>query len=205
MNVRLVRFLAAVALLLATTATMAFARDVPLTATFLHSTGSPGVWGDDINGNSYPNGYVVSGNPVPVSCYFGVAGKNVVLVTYHSGRTLTFNFDPTQASTWGDAGAGLEQSFTAEVDFYAPLKATYLRMTPGESKSIAGDLEFHFGIAPETYELHYNALVVTRSTLDTWQISSAGGSSTATLSIIRRRGGQSFGTVNMPIQFTVLK
>ena len=207
MNVRLVRFLAAIALLLATTTTVAFAGDVPLTATW-ETLGGSGVFDD--GKATYANGDLVSGNPTPVSCYLGVGAKNVVLVTYHSGRKLTFKFDNSESGVWGSGpnGAGLEQSFAAEVDFYGQLKSGYLNMAVGDTKPIAADLEFHYGTAPETYGLRYSSLMVTRTDTSTWRITSdpgVSGRATATLSIIRRRGGQSFGTVTMPIQFTVTK
>ena len=164
-------------------------------------------WGLFDDGN-----YVYDNGVGRVRCYFGVNNKDVDLVTYNSGRTLHFIFSPADAET--AAAAGLPSDFNAEVDlfginYYGP----FTSMGVGTTAQVQMDLEFHRPDSPLTYELDYSSLAATRLTQDTWLITSEvesanmyapfAPSSLAKLNVVRRRSTQTFGTVDMPIRFTV--
>jgi len=172
----------------------------PLNATFqdLKADELTGVTGD---GNPYMH------NDGAVQCYFGVAGKDVDLVTYNTGRKLHFKFADSDV-----AGTPLPAEFDAEVDFFGiNYWGQYMAMTVGRTAQVQMDLEFYMGNI--TYELDYSSLAVKRTGENTWLVTSdinnIGGfpgfypSDEADLNVIRRRKQQTYATVNMPIRFTV--
>jgi hypothetical protein len=171
-----------------------------------------GISGDnsvatDWNGASaalYANG--VTG----VQSYLGAGGKDVDLVTYGSGRTLHFSFATGDIAAWGPNGAGLPQSFDAEVDFYGVnFYGAYDSMGVGTTAQVHGVLQFHFN--GQTYQLDYAALAGERTASNVWLITSDGApiyapfttTPAATLSVERRHGPVAFGSVGAPIHFQV--
>jgi hypothetical protein len=186
--------------LLAVTAAFA-AKGIPLAATFLPQSGY-GVTSDA--SPIYSNGV----NRVQV--YLTSGGGTLDLITYSTGRKLTFAFDPS-SSTW--QASGLPQLSQSEVDlyginFYGPFSS----MGVGTTALLKTSLQFRSG--GSTYELAYPSLAVTRTATDTWLITSdsadfGGGnpgfdvSDSADLGVFRKRGRADFGTVNMPIHFQV--
>jgi hypothetical protein len=194
------RKLTATAVLLAS-ATLVFALSgVPLRTMWMN----PDNYGVGSDANVfYENG--VS----KVQNYFGTGGGNVVLVTYSTGRKLTFQFDPTSAS-W--QASHLPQTVAAEVDlyginFYGPFQS----MAVGTTAQLQTTLQFKVG--GNTYELWYPSLAAMRTGTNTWLITSDPNdipgfpgftaSSSANLSVFRKRSRTTFGSVSMPIRFEV--
>jgi hypothetical protein len=176
---------------------------IPLRTTFLPNNGTgTGVSGDGLG--VYDNGVQ------RVSTYFGTNGGNVVLVTYTSGRKLTFDFSPSSPA-W--QASGLPQHSQAEVDifgvnYYGP----FLSMGVGTTAQVQTSVQFKGG-GGLTYELSYLALAAKRQSQTEWLITSdpidIGGfpgftaSSQASLGVFRKKSRQTFGAVNMPIRFKV--
>ncbi|OFW43847.1 MAG: hypothetical protein A3J28_18205 [Acidobacteria bacterium RIFCSPLOWO2_12_FULL_60_22] len=213
------KFVGAVAVLVVAASTLLLAANKPLTATWApgtyYTTGEPGVFDD---GNAvYANG--VGG----VRCYFGVGDKNVVLVTYANPDNRKLHFvpnalDPAENADWASAGfptdaTGNVLPFNAEVDFFGPSHGGAYTAMPvgGLGVRLHADLEFHYTNpstnSVTTFELAYSKLIAIREPGNTWLISSdpaiCGPCETAELNRVRRKGGDSFGTVTMPIQFRV--
>ena len=190
----------AVAVALATATLLFAATGTPLRTMWLN----PYTYGVGSDANVfYENGVN------KVKNYFGSGGGNVVLVTYSTGRKLTFEFDPTSA-VW--QSSGLPQTLAAEVDlyginFYGPFQA----MAVGSTAQLQTTLQFKVG--GNTYELWYPALAAMRTGSNTWLITSDPNdipgypgftaSANANLSVFRRRSRTAFGSVSMPIRFEV--
>ena len=190
----------------------------PLTTTWLDPIGA-GV-SHDSTGDTYNHGGVYFGGARAVQSYFSPNGRNVVLVTYSTGRTLHFVFDGNERNVWGD-GAGLTQNVDAEIDLFGINQfGQYEKMDINATARVQMDLEFHFPPTgnPETYELAYSNLAAKRETAYVWLITSdpfdicEGGSPNcagftpsdeAKLNTVRRRKSTEFGTVHMPIRFRV--
>jgi hypothetical protein len=185
--------------LLAVTAAFA-GKGIPLAATFLPQSGY-GVSSDanPINSNGVNR----------VQVYLTSGGGTVDLITYSTGRKLTFAFDPS-SSAW--QASGLPQLSQAEVDlyginFYGPFSS----MGIGTTALLKTSLQFKSG--GSTYELAYPSLAVKRKSADTWLITSDrsdigydpgfDASDSADLGVFRKRSRADFGTVNMPIHFEV--
>jgi hypothetical protein len=146
-----------------------------------------------------------------VQSYLGAGGKDVDLVTYNTGRTLHFEFPVATAVS----AAGLNTTLDAESDFYGVnYYGPYASMGVGTTAQVHGVLQFK--VNGLTYQLDYQALAVYRRSADTWEISSDfldfglgafdpgfAASSQAALSLERKRGQIAYGTVTMPIHFTV--
>ncbi|MGE5326955.1 MAG: hypothetical protein ACM3NO_07940 [Deltaproteobacteria bacterium] len=178
-----------------------------LTATWLtDNTVTPyGVFNDKLS-NLYANG--VSG----VQCYFGVSGKNLVLVTYNTPRTLHYVFNTTQTA-W--QASGIPSDLYAVSDFYGVnYFGPYASQGLYTTAQVSASLEFYVGTV--TYELNYPALASYRVSSSTWLITSdpndpllPGGypgftaTDTADLVVVRRKSNTTFGSVNMPIRFEV--
>jgi len=164
-----------------------------------------GVFPDSVS-SSYNHG------DSAVECYIGVGGKDADLVTYNTGRKLTFHFDPNSAP-W--QASGIPQDFEAEVDFFGiNYFGRYRDMTVGTTAQVQADLEFHCcGPSPATYELEYPSLAAKRISETEWLITTdpadIGGdpgfqaSDQASLNIIRRNRQPSFGMVNMPFRLRI--
>ncbi len=158
----------------------------------------------------FDDGYDLYDNGVSgVQCYFGVSGKNLVLVTYNTPRTLHFTFDTSQ-NAWKTSG--IPADFTAVVDFYGVnYYGPYVSQSIGSTAEVSASLEFYVGRT--TYELNYPALASYRTGQNTWLITSNPNdipgypgftaSNQATLVLVRRSGNITYGTVNMPIKFEV--
>jgi len=185
--------------LFAVTAVFA-AKGIPLTATFDTLSGY-GVGGD--------SGLVYSNGVGRVQVYLASGGGTLDLITYGTGRKLTFAFDPSSSAF---QASGLPQNSQAEVDlyginFYGPFSS----MGVGTTALLKTSLQFKSG--GSTYELAYPALAVKRTAADTWLITSSeaevGGnpgfdiSDAADLGVFRKRSRADFGTVSMPIHFYV--
>ena len=177
----------------------------------MSTPGSTGVFDDgDVNYNNGASG---------VQVYFGVGGKDLDLVTYNTGRTMEFVFDQSSPVVQSAQAAGLPVgNFTAEMDFFGiNYWGRYRDMTIGTTAQVQADLEFHIGgPSPTTFELEYPSLAAKRISETQWVVTSdkddaifGGGnpgfdaSPTALLNIVRRRKQTSYGTVSMPIRFTV--
>ncbi len=144
-----------------------------------------------------------------VSAYLGNDGASIVLVTYSSGRTLHFTFDPADP-VW--QASGLPQDFNAEVDIYANnWYGSFLSMGITSGAQVDTSLMFHWNRS--TYELHYRTLAVERTGQNEWLVTSQQSDltygygftpdNTPTLSVARRRANTTFGqTQPMPIHFT---
>ncbi len=189
-----------------------WAKGKPGSATTLNAvmstSGSTGVF-DDGNVN-YNNG--ASG----VQVYFGVGGKDLDLVTYDTGRTMEFVCDQSSPVVQSAQAAGLPVgNFTAEMDFFGiNYFGRYRDMGVGTTAQVQADLEFHIGGPnPTTFELEYPSLAVMRVSETEWLVTTDPGdipgdpgfqaSSSALLNMIRRRKQTNYGTVSMPIRFTV--
>jgi hypothetical protein len=144
-----------------------------------------------------------------VKNYFGSGGGNVVLITYSTGRKLTFQFDPSSAS-W--QASGLAPTVAAEVDLYGiNFYGPFHTMGVGTTAQLQTTLQFKAN--GSTYELWYPALAVMRTGQSTWLITSDPfdipgdpgftASANANLSVFRKRSRTTFGAVNMPIRFEV--
>ena len=203
MSVR--RAVLVLALVLFATAALFAGSGTPLTATFLANDTAIGVTGDG-NG-TYANG--TNG----VQCYLGVAGKDLDLVTYNTGRKLHFKFD-TSSPAW--QASGLPAELDAEADFYGiNFFGPYASMGAGTTAQVHGTLQFHLPNSPYTWELDYQSLAAKRDSANPniWHVTSnpndIGGfpgftaSNQAALGAFRKRTKQTFGAVNMSIRFDV--
>jgi len=175
---------------------------VPLKATWMTAS-STGFGVFDDGNNIYEHG--VGG----VQAYFGVAGKDVDVVTYDSGRRLRFKMDSNSPAL---KLSGLPADFMAESDMFGiNYWGRYREMGIGTTAQVQSDLEFYVGL--KTYELDYPSLAVRRISEDTWLVTSDPldipgnpgfqASDEADLNVIRRNRQTTFGTVNMPIRFEV--
>jgi hypothetical protein len=186
------------------------AKAIPLVCNWAPTYSGVGVFGDAGDGTG-----VYSHNVAKVQCYFGVNARDVDMVTYNSGRTLRFVFDAVSNDPEGVNGSGLPFRLNAEVDLFGiNYWGRFIDMADGSTAQVQMDLEFHDPTSspPRTFELDYSALVAVRNG-NTWTISSEAAddpynvvkdrSSVAKLNEIRRRGSIPYGTVNMPIRFTV--
>jgi hypothetical protein len=191
----------AVAVLLVATATLVFAGSgIPLRTMWLNPD-SYGVGSD-------ASVFYETGSS-RVKNHFGTGGRNVVLITYSSGRKLTFQFDPA-STAWQNSH--LPATVAAEVElyginFYGPFQS----MGVGTTAQLQTTLQLKVG--GSTYELWYPALAAMRTGTNTWLITSDPNdipgfpgftaSSNANLSVFRKRSRETFGGVNMPIRFEV--
>lgn len=201
---RLVRMLVLAFVAFATPSAFAV-KAQPLTCTWQANYFSIGVYGDASDGTG-----VYDHNVGGVRCYFGVNERNIVLVTYNTGRKLHFKFDPASSVP---ESAGLPDDFLAEVDLFGiNYFGPYTSMGIGTTAQVQMDLEFHMPNNPLTYELDYSSLAVVRLDAATWRITSQVAdvpslivtpSPEAKLNVVRRRSAETFGTVNMPIRFEV--
>lgn len=191
---------------------IAWAKGKPGSATTLNAVmstpGSTGVFDDgDVNYNNGASG---------VQVYFGVGGKDLDLVTYDTGRTMEFVFDQSSPAVQSAQAAGLPAgSFTAEMDFFGiNYFGRYRDMGIGTTAQVQADLEFHIGGPnPTTFELEYPSLAVMRLSETEWLVTTNPAdipgdpgfqaSSSALLNMIRRRKQTTYGTVSMPLRFTV--
>lgn len=175
---------------------------VPLKATWMtQSMSGYGVF-DDGN-NIYEHG--IDGLQV----YFGVAGKDVDVVTYDTPRRLRFKFDPNDPAL---KLSGLPPDFLASSDLFGiNYYGRYREMGIGTTAQVQSDLEFYVGF--KTYELDYPSLAVRRISEDTWLVTSDPldipgdpgfqASDECDLNVIRRNRQTTYGTVHMPIRFEV--
>jgi hypothetical protein len=179
-------------------------KGTPLTASFLSNNSTTGA---GISDDGYP---VYENGAAGVQCYLGVAGKDLDLVTYNTGRTLHFALDPNSPAF---QTSGLPQDFTAEIDIYGiNYWGPYMSMGVGTTAQVQLDLQFKVG--RNTFELSYQSLAVQRLSEDTWLVTSDHAhdiiwdpgftaSDQAALGVFRRRSNETFGAVNMPIRFEV--
>jgi len=191
---------------------IAWSKGKPGNATTLNAvmstSGSTGVF-DDGDPN-YNNGTDA------VQVYFGVGGKDLDLVTYDTGRTMEFVFDQSSPVVQSAQAAGLPVGdFNAEMDFFGiNYFGRYRDMGIGTTAQVQADLEFHIGGPnPTTFELEYPSLAVMRLSATEWLVTTDPAdipgdpgfqaSSSALLNMIRRRKQTTYGTVSMPIRFTV--
>ena len=191
---------------------IAWSKGKPGNATTLNAvmstSGSTGVF-DDGDPN-YNNGTDA------VQVYFGVGGKDLDLVTYDTGRTMEFVFDQSSPVVQSAQAAGLPVGdFTAEMDFFGiNYFGRYRDMGIGTTAQVQADLEFHIGGPnPTTFELEYPSLAVMRLSATEWLVTTDPAdipgdpgfqaSSSALLNMIRRRKQTTYGTVSMPLRFTV--
>ncbi|HXE75817.1 MAG TPA: hypothetical protein VNN18_09300 [Candidatus Xenobia bacterium] len=188
--------------LLAAGSTSAKGGLVPLRATWMTAS-STGFGVFDDGNNIYEHG--VDGLQV----YFGVAGKDVDVVTYDTPRRLRFKFDPNDPAL---KLSGLPADFLASSDLFGiNYFGRYRDMGIGTTAQVQSDLEFYVGL--KTYELDYPQLAVKRISEDTWLVTSdpldIGGdpgftaSDECELNVIRRNRQTTYGTVHMPIKFEV--
>jgi hypothetical protein len=185
-------------------ATVLFAGSgTPLIATFLPNNSITGYGVSSDSSATYTNGV----NRVKV--YLGAGGGNVDLVTYSTGRKLTFAFDPS-SSAW--QASKLPQLSQAEVDLYGVnFYGPFISMGVGTTALLNTSLQFKSGNS--TYELAYSSLAAKRLSSTTWLITSdpadIGGdpgftaSDVADLGAFRKRSRTDFGAVNMPIRFQI--
>ena len=193
--------------------TAAFAGGVKNTSTTSKGVGLTAQWWTNTISTTY--GVFDDGNDLyengisGVQCYFGVSGKNLVLVTYNTPRTLHFVFNPSQ-NAW--KASGIPSNFQAVSDFYGVnYYGAYASQGVGTTAEVSASLEFYVGRT--TYELNYPALASYRTAANTWLITSSPNdipgypgftaSNQATLVLVRRSGNITYGTVNMPIKFEV--
>ncbi len=175
---------------------------VPLRATWMTAT-STGFGVFDDGNNIYEHG--IDG----VQAYFGVAGKDVDVVTYDTERRLRFKFDPNDPAL---KLSGLPADFMASSDMFGiNYWGRYREMGIGTTAQVQSDLEFYVGL--KTYELDYPSLAVRRMSEDTWLVTSDPldipgdpgfqASDEADLNVVRRNRQTTYGTVHMPIKFEV--
>lgn len=178
------------------------ASNTNLNATFLPNLSATGAGVSEEGSAFYAAGFE------GVRCYFGVKGKNLVLVTYNTPRKLHFKFDPSSVA-W--QRSGLPAEFAAEVDFYGVnFYGPYVSMGDGTTAQVQASLQFHY--AGNTYELAYPALAAYR-TGNTWLITSNRydipgypgfwASDQASINLLRRNRKTNMGAVNMPVRFQV--
>jgi len=181
------------------------AKSTPLQATFLPNLSSTGFGVSDDGNPTYTN------NVGGVKVYFGVNNGNANIVTYSSGRTLTFRFDPASGAASAAALNG-SPAVSAEVDFYGiNYYGQFQSMGVGTTAQMKGSLQFKANNT--TYELLYQSLAVKRTSATTWLITTdpvdPGGNpgftanDQAELSSFRRRTRVVYGAVNMPMRFQV--
>ena len=196
--------LVATAVLCLATAAIA-ARSTALRADFLPNLSSNGAGVSDDGDPSYLNG--VDG----VKVYFGVNNGNANLITYSTGRALTFKLDPASNAA---VASGLPTSapFEAEVDFYGiNYYGQFQSMGIDTTAQMKGSLQFKANNT--TYELLYQSLAVKRVATNSWLVTTnaaeLGGfpgfnaSDQAELSSFRKRTRLIYGAVNMPMRFTL--
>jgi hypothetical protein len=194
-------FTITLAILLASMALPAFAGKggsggIPAVASF-GSRGGAGVTGDDNYTNAVPG---------TLGCYLGVNSTHAILGTYNTGRTLHFEFDPTNVAF---QKSGLPASFDAEVDFDGINQwGGFTNMGIGTTAGMHVYLQFYVG--GNTYELDYPQLAAYRMNATQWLLTTEwfeytpiAQSSSATLNVFRRRSRTTMGQVSMPITFTM--
>lgn len=204
MRSRRLVFVAAAILCLATAAIAA--RSTALRADFLPNLSQNGVGVSDDGNAAYLNG--VDGMKV----YFGVNNGNANLITYSTGRKLTFALDPASPAA---VASGLPTSgpFQAEVDFYGiNYYGQFQAMGLNTTAQMKGSLQFK-NAGGVTYELLYQSLAVKRIAQNSWLVTTnadeLGGfpgftaSDQAELSSFRKRTRLIYGAVNMPMRFTL--
>lgn len=203
MRSRRLALIAALVLCLVTAAIAA--RSTALRADFLANLSATGAGVSDDGDPAYLNG--VEG----VKVYFGVNNGNANLVTYSTGRALTFKLDPASNAA---VASGLPTSapFEAEVDFYGiNYFGQFQSMGIDTTAQMKGSLQFKANNT--TYELLYQSLAVKRMTANTWLVTTnadeLGGfpgfntTDQAELSSFRKRTRLSYGAVSMPMRFTL--
>ena len=179
------------------------ASNITLNATFLPNLSSTGAGVSEDGSAFYSNG--ADG----IRCYFGVKGKNVVLITYNTPRRLHLKFDPASLA-W--QRTGLPAEFNAEVDLYGVnFYGPFMSMGDGTTAQVQTSLQFRYG--GNTYELAYPALAAYR-TGNTWLLTSNPAdipgypgfwaSDQASINLLRRNRRTNFGAVNMPVRFQVV-
>lgn len=181
------------------------AKSTPLKATFLPNLSATGFGVSDDGNPTYTN------NVGNVKVYFGVNNQNANLVTYSTGRTLSFRFDPASGAA-NAAALTTSPAVSAEVDFYGiNYYGQFQSMGVGTTAQLKGSLQFKANNT--TYELLYQSLAVKRTSATTWLITTdpvdPGGnpgftaSDQAELSSFRKRTRTVYGAVNMPMRFEV--
>ena len=191
-------------LLVATLAIAGPSKGTPLNATMQPNLSADGTGVSDDGNPSYNNGVA------KVQSYLGAGGQNLDLITYATGRKMTFSF-PSGSAAWQISG--LPEAVAAEVDmfgvnFYGPFQTMGVGTTAQMNTSI------QFKYATRTYELDYASLAVKRIDATTWLVTSDHAtdiiwdpgftaSSAADLSVFRRKSRDNFGQVNMPIRMIV--
>ena len=217
-------YFVAVLLIACAAARIAFAaKSIPLKATWHAPVTTYGMFGDGVASDGYQHNVVYPPGKQSVRCYFGVNAKNVVLITYNTGRTLRFVPSATDAADFTSAGIVLNSAtndFSAEIDLFAPNGfGQYTAIGLGNTAKVQADLEFHQPGSPLTFELHYASLAAQRISTTEWVITSDPGdtrllnsippssgvvpTAVADLNVVRRRTQENFGQVTMPISFTV--
>ena len=190
-------------------ANLAVAAEIPMKIDWKVYYGAPAVYGDgktDAEGGDHRNATYVNGADGQV--YLGTGGKNVVLFTYYTGRTLYIDKSINQEPTiWAASGITAE-AVSSEVVSYFQTKARYQSLNFGAVAAATGQVEFHYN--GNTYTLRYTALAVKKIGTNTWLITSDKNDVTgsnvaplhkARLSILRNGGHVYFGYVAMPIRF----
>jgi hypothetical protein len=207
-------FLSTVLVMVAGTA--AFARGGPKTTTTTKGVSLNALFSTDHISPMYgvrdDGNYLYEDGIYGVQCYLGVSGKDLDLVTYNTNpsRTLHFVFDTTQTA-W--QAAGIPSDFYAVSDAYGiNYYGRYDYQRVGTTAQVAASVEFYVGRV--TYELNYQSLASYRESPTTWLITSKPNdavwgypgftpSDQAALAVVRRKGNQTYGTVNMPIRFEI--
>ena len=206
MKIFLLRFWGVVLVLVAA-ANFAVAADIPMRIDWKNIYGPPAVYGDGLPSIDNRNAAYVNGDK-GMQVYLGVGGKNVVLFTYQTGRTLYLDKSVNQEpSIW--AASGITQpAFSSEVVSYFQTKGRYQSMKFGDIVTAKGQVEFHYG--SNTYTLRYTALAIKKIGTKTWLITSDYRDTNlpasvvmhkAILSVLRKGGHVVFGYVAMPIRF----
>jgi hypothetical protein len=147
-----------------------------------------------------------------VKVYFGVNNGNANLITYSTGRTLTFRFDPASPAAVA-SGLSTSAPINSEVDFYGiNYFGQFQAMGIDTTAQMKGSLQFKASNGV-TYELLYQSLAVKRVASNSWLVTTdaveLGGfpgftaSDQAELSSFRKRTRLIYGAVNMPVRFTL--
>lgn len=182
------------------------ARSTALRADFLPNLSQTGFGVSDDGNPAYLNG--VDG----VRVYFGVNNGNANLITYSTGRALTFRLDPASPAAVA-SGLSTSSPFEAEVDFYGiNYYGQFQSMGLNTTAQMKGSLQFKTSNGV-TYELLYQSLAVRRVAQNSWLVTTnhpeLGGdpgftaSDQAELSSFRKRTRLIYGAVNMPMRFTL--
>ncbi len=182
------------------------ARSTALRADFLPNLSQTGFGVSDDGSPVYVNG--VDG----VRVYFGVNNGNANLVTYSTGRGLTFRLDPASPAAVA-SGLPTAAPFEAEVDFYGiNYYGQFQSMGLNTTAQMKGSLQFKTSNGV-TYELLYQSLAVKRVAANSWLVTTdaaeLGGfpgftaSDQAELSSFRKRTRLIYGAVNMPMRYTL--